>query len=42
MELDYMPQIVFGIIEEQPNFAIIMRQKNTNQIDDICVLQFAQ
>lgn len=42
VEFDDVPQVVFGIIEQEPNFSVGVWQKYPNQIDHIRMLQFTQ
>lgn len=42
MELDDVPQIVLGEIEQQPHLPVDVRQEHPDQVDHVRVLQLAQ
>lgn len=42
MEFDYVPQIVFGIVEEQPNLPICMGQKYPDEVDHVGMFQLSE
>lgn len=42
MEFNYVPQVVFSVVKEEPHFSIRVRQEDSDQVDHVDVLKFTE
>jgi hypothetical protein len=42
MELDDVPQVVFSVVEQQPNLPVSMREENSDEVDHVGMFQLAE
>lgn len=42
MEFNYVPQVVFSVVKEEPHFSVCVRQEDSDQVDHVDVLKFTE